>query len=148
MRFVFLLFQENKIKKSAGNAAGRFGRSKLWIFIYFLCISVCSLRSSSCSWTKTSAGVTGVSTGSVQQARAASRKKARKPSENWKTFSNDHFIVEIDSRLNWERDEIPESQKDIQADEEFRCCDDPCLSFLTVQIAADMAKPYWILEII
>ena len=43
---------KNKIKKSAGNAAGRSGRSKLWIFIYFLCINECSLRSSSCSWTE------------------------------------------------------------------------------------------------
>ena len=46
------------------------------------------------------------------------------------------------------RDEIPESQKDIPADEKFRSSDDPCLNLLTVQIAADLAKPFRVAKII
>lgn len=66
-----------------------------------------------------------------------------------KILQYDHFIVEIDSQIKLGGGMKSRNLKKISKRmKKFRCCDDPCLSLLTVQIAADMAKPFWILEII
>jgi hypothetical protein len=66
-----------------------------------------------------------------------------------KILQYDHFIGEIASQIKPGRGLKSRNLKKIsQRMKKFRCCDDSCLNLLTVQIAADLAKPFRIIKII
>ena len=66
-----------------------------------------------------------------------------------KILQYDHFIGEIASKIKPGRGLKSRNLKKIsQRMKKFRRSDDPCLNLLTVQIAADLAKPFWVVKII